>query len=80
MNKSTSIVLIEQSSQLAKLDRPRQMLVESRKLDEVKKVKAANVYATAAHFGRHSQNYAAEIALLHRGGLEILTQLHKMPK
>jgi len=65
---SAAIVLHEQSSQLAKLDKARQMLAESRTLPEVKKIrdiaKAAKVYARAAHLGHEAQNYAAEIALL----------------
>jgi hypothetical protein len=53
---------------LAKLDHARQLLAESHTLEEVKRIKdiaeAAKVYARAAHLGRESQNYAAEIALL----------------
>jgi hypothetical protein len=67
---------------LAKLDRARLALSESRTLSEVLKIKdvaeAAKVYAKAAHLGRESQNYAAEIALLaaRRAG-ELLGQLEK---
>ena len=43
------------------------MLAEARTLSEVKKVKdmaeAMRIYARAAHLGRESQNYAAEIAV-----------------
>ena len=53
---------------LASLDRARVALMEARTLPEVKKIRdiaeAARVYAKAAHLGRESQNYAAEIALL----------------
>lgn len=80
--ESTAIVVHEQSSQLANLDRARQMLAESRTLPEVKKIRdiaeAAKVYAKAAHLGRESQNYAAEIALLaSRKAGEILKQLER---
>jgi hypothetical protein len=65
---STSIVAIEHSSQLANLERAKQMLAECRTLPEVKKIKnmaeAAKVYARAAHLGQEAQNYAAEISLL----------------
>ena len=67
---------------LARLDKARQMLAESRTLDEVKHIRdiaeAAKVYAKAAHLGREAQNYAAEISLLAacKAG-EILKQLEK---
>ena len=65
---STALVAIEHSSQLANLDRARQMLAECRTLPEIKKIRdiaeAAKVYAQAAHLGQEAQNYAAEIALL----------------
>lgn len=64
----TTALAIRQPTQLAQLDRARQMLAESRTLSDVKKIRdiaeAAKVYAKAAHLGRESQNYAAEIALL----------------
>ena len=79
---STSIVLSEPSPQLANLDRARQMLAECRTLSEVKKIRdiaeAARTYAKAAHLGRESQNYAAEISLeASRRAGEILKQLEK---
>jgi len=79
---STSIVPIDHSSQLANLDRARQMLAECRTLPEVKKIRdiaeAAKVYAKAAHLGREAQNYAAEIAVrASRKAGEILKQLNK---
>jgi hypothetical protein len=60
------------------------MLAECRTLSEVKKIRdiaeAAKVYAKAAHLGRESQNYAAEIALLAaRKAGEILKQLDRKP-
>ena len=65
---SDAITPIKPSSQLAKLEKARQMLAESRTLSEVKKIRdfaeAAKVYAQAAHLGQEAQNYAAEIALL----------------
>jgi hypothetical protein len=81
---NTSIVLSEPSPQLAMLDRARQMLAESRTLSEVKKIRdiaeAARTYAKAAHLGRESQNYAAEIALeASRRAGEILKQLERKP-
>src|SRR5207245_119139 len=64
------------------LVRARQMLAESRTLSEVKKIRdiaeAVRTYAKAAHLGRESQNYAAEIAMLAacKAG-EILKQLER---
>src|SRR5690348_444862 len=67
---------------LAKLDQARQMLAEARTLEDVKHVhdlaEAARTYAKAAHLGRESQQYAAEIALLaSRKAGSILSQLEK---
>lgn len=67
---------------LAQLDKARMMLSESRTLPEIKKIRdiaeAAKVYARAAHLGRESQNYAAEIALLaSRKAGEILSKLKR---
>jgi hypothetical protein len=79
---STSIVPVEHSSHLAKLSQARQMLAESRTLPEIKQIRdmaqAARTYARAAHLGRESQDYAAEISLLasHKAG-EILSQLER---
>lgn len=69
---------------LAKLDKARQMLAESRTLPEIKKIRdiaeAAKVYAKAAHLGHEAQNYAAEISLLAaRKAGEILKQLERSP-
>jgi hypothetical protein len=79
---STAIIPIEHSPQLANLERARQILAESRTLSEVKKIRdiaeAAKVYAKAAHLGRESQNYAAEISLLAaRKAGEILKHLER---
>jgi hypothetical protein len=76
--------IADQSSQLANLDRARQMLAECRTLPEIKKIRdiaeAAKVYAKAANLGHESQNYAAEIALLAaRKAGEILTDLERAP-
>ena len=65
---------------LAKLERARLPLAESRTLPEVKRIRdiaeAARVYARAAHLSRESQHYAAEIALLaSRKAGEILAKL-----
>ena len=53
---------------LATLEKARVLLSEARTLPEVKKIRdlaeAAKVYTRAAHLGRESQNYAAEISLL----------------
>jgi hypothetical protein len=81
----TALATVEHSSQLANLERAKQMLAEYRTLPEIKKsrdiAEAAKVYARAAHLGRESQNYAAEIALLaSRKAGEILSQLQKTPK
>ena len=70
---------------LVKLDAARLALADARTLPEVKKIRdiaeAAKIYAKAAHLGRESQNYAAEIALLaSRKAGEILSQLKKTPK
>jgi len=79
---SAALVLHKQASQLANLERARQMLAECRTLSEVKGIRdiaeAAKVYAKAAHLGRESQNYAAEMALLasRRAG-EILSKLKR---
>jgi hypothetical protein len=67
---------------LAKLDKARQALAESRTLDEVKQIRnmaeAARTYAKAAHLGREAQNYAGEIKLLaERKAGELLGQLDK---
>jgi hypothetical protein len=72
----------KQVAALANLDRARQMLAECDILSEVKKIKniaeAARVYARAAHLGRESQNYAAEISLdASRRAGEILKQLER---
>ncbi len=82
MSESNAIILREQPSQLAQLDKARLMLAECRTLPEVKKIRdiaeAAKIYAKAAHLGRESQNYAAEIALLaSRKAGEILAQLKR---
>jgi hypothetical protein len=79
---SAAIIPIEHSSQLANLERARQMLAECRTLPEVKKIRdiaeAAKVYARAANLGHEAQNYAAEIALLAaRKAGEILQRLDK---
>jgi hypothetical protein len=67
---------------LATLEKARVLLSEARTLPEVKKIRdlaeAAKVYARAAHMGRESQNYAAEISFIApRKAGEILTQLEK---
>jgi uncharacterized Zn finger protein (UPF0148 family) len=69
-------------SALASLERARVLLSEARTLPEVKRIRdlaeAAKVYARAAHLGRESQNYAAEISLLaSRKAGEILCKLEK---
>lgn len=79
---TTALATVECSTQLAKLDKARQLLAESRTLPEVKKIRdiaeAAKVYAKAAHLGAEAQNYAAEISLLsERKAGEILSQLEK---
>jgi hypothetical protein len=68
--------------QLAKLDKARQMLAESRDLSEVLDIRdlaeGAKAYAKAHRLGLEAQNYAAEIALLAaRKAGEILRQLER---
>jgi len=70
---------------LVQLDKARQLLAESRTLEEIKKIRdiaeSARVYAKAAHLGQEAQNYAAEIALLAaRKAGEILKQLERAPR
>lgn len=82
---TTALAVTEHSPQLAKLEQARQMLAECRTLSEVKEIRdfaeAARIYARAAHLGRESQNYAAEIALFaSRKAGDILSQLQKTPK
>jgi hypothetical protein len=79
---STAIVLFEPPPQLANLEAARQTLAECRTLSEVKKIRdiaeAVRVYVRAAHLGRESQNYAAEISLeASRRAGEILKQLER---
>ncbi len=67
---------------LAKLDKAKTLLAESRTLEEVKQIRdvaeAAKVYARAMKLGKDAQNYAAEISLLAaRKAGEILQNLEK---
>jgi len=74
----------EQNLMLAKLERARLALVESRTLPDVKKIRdiaeAARVFTRAAHLSRELQHYASEIALLaSRKAGEILARLERKP-
>jgi hypothetical protein len=69
-------------SALANLEKASILLSEARTLPEVKRIRdlaeAAKVYTKAAHMGRESQIYAAEISLLaSRKAGEILSQLER---
>ncbi len=80
----TTAMSEEQNLMLAKLERARLALAESRTLPEVKRIRdiaeAARVYAKAAHLSRESQHYASEIALLaSRKAGEIFSRLERKP-
>jgi hypothetical protein len=73
---------MSQPASLANLEKARIMLFRARTLPEVKRIRdlaeAAKVYTRAAHLGRESQVYAAEISLLaSRKAGEILSQLER---